>query len=107
MPFRDEAHVIELANATNFGLAGSVWTRDIARAHRVAHSLEMGIVWINDHHRIDPSSPWGGFKESGVGKENGIVTYEAYTKTQSVVVNLSDEPFDWFDENKAVEKRYS
>lgn len=107
MPFRDEAHAIELANATNFGLAGSVWTRDIARAHRVAHSLEMGIVWINDHHRIDPSSPWGGFKESGVGKENGIVTYEAYTKTQSVVVNLSDEPFDWFDENKAVEKRYS
>ncbi|MCB5362398.1 aldehyde dehydrogenase [Pusillimonas sp. CC-YST705] len=107
MPFKDEAHAIELANATNFGLAGSVWTRDIARGHRVAQALEMGIVWVNDHHRIDPSSPWGGFKESGIGKENGIVTYEAYTRTQSVVVNVSDESFDWFDDNKTVEKRYS
>ena len=106
MPFRDEAHAVELANATDFGLAGSVWTRDVARAHRVARRLDMGIVWINDHHRIDPSSPWGGFKDSGVGKENGIVTYEAYTKTQSVIVNTSDEPFDWFVDD-ATDKRYS
>lgn len=106
MPFRDESHAIELANATDFGLAGSVWTRDVARAHRVAGQLEMGIVWVNDHHRIDPSSPWGGFKDSGIGKENGIVTYESYSKTQSVIVNTSDEPFDWFVED-ATNKRYS
>lgn len=106
MPFKDEADAVEKANATQFGLAGSVWTRDVARAHRVANKLDMGIVWINDHHRIDPSSPWGGFKDSGVGKENGIVTYESYTKSQSVIVNTSDEPFDWFGED-GKEKRYS
>lgn len=106
MPFKDEADAISKANATQFGLAGSVWTRDVARAHRVANKLDMGIVWVNDHHRIDPSSPWGGFKDSGVGKENGIVTYEAYTKSQSVIVNTSDEPFDWFSED-GKDKRYS
>lgn len=106
MPFRDEAHAIEMANNTQFGLAGGVWTRNVSRAHRVASKLDMGIVWINDHHRIDPSSPWGGFKDSGVGKENGIMAYEAYTKLQSVIVNTSEEPFDWFIEDRS-EKRYS
>ncbi len=106
IPFKDEADAIAKANATQFGLAGSIWTRDVARAHRVASKLDMGIVWVNDHHRIDPSSPWGGFKDSGVGKENGIVTYEAYTKSQSVIVNTSDEPFDWFSAD-GKDKRYS
>lgn len=106
MPFKDEAEAISLANGTNFGLAASVWSSNVARAHRVAHSIQAGIVWINDHHRIDPSSPWGGFGDSGLGKENGIVCYEGYTKLQSIVVNMSDEPFDWFA-NDASEKRYS
>lgn len=106
LPFDDEADAIELANATEFGLAGSVWTHDLGRAHRVARALEMGIVWINDHHRIDPSSPWGGFKASGLGNENGIVTYESYTKIQSVIVNTSTGSFDWFDP-AATDLRYS
>lgn len=103
--FDTEEEAIALANGTEFGLAASVWTKDITRAHRVSQSIEAGIVWINDHHRIDPSSPWGGFKASGIGKENGIVCYEGYTKLQSVVVNLSDDRFDWFEDSS--DKRYS
>jgi acyl-CoA reductase-like NAD-dependent aldehyde dehydrogenase len=96
MPFDSEEEAVDLANGTEFGLAGAVWTKDVGRAHRVAHRLEMGVVWINDHHRTDPSSPWGGFKMSGIGRENGMVAYNAYTQVQNILVNLSDEPFDWY-----------
>jgi acyl-CoA reductase-like NAD-dependent aldehyde dehydrogenase len=106
IPFDTEEAAVALANGTQFGLAASVWTRDIARAHRVAQALQSGIVWINDHHRIDPSSPWGGFKMSGIGRENGLVAYEEYTQIQSIVVNLSDAPFDWYASDAAA-KRYS
>lgn len=106
IPFDTEDEAVELANGTEFGLAGAVWTDDVRRAHRVAHRLEIGIVWINDHHRIDPASPWGGFKMSGIGRENGLEAYHEYTQTQNIVVNLSDEPFDWFVED-ASGKRYS
>lgn len=106
MKFKDEAEAVSLANGTAFGLAASVWSPNIAKAKRVAEGIEAGIVWINDHHRIDPSSPWGGFKDSGLGKENGIVCYEGYTRMQSIVVNTAEEPFDWFaDDGK--QKRYS
>jgi acyl-CoA reductase-like NAD-dependent aldehyde dehydrogenase len=106
IPFETEEEAISLANGTEFGLATSIWTRDIARAHRVAHSLQSGIIWINDHHRIDPCSPWGGFKMSGLGRENGLVAYEEYTQIQNIIVNLSDETFDWYAED-GLEKRYS
>lgn len=106
MPFSDEAQAIALANGTDFGLATSIWSKNLARAKRVAEKIEAGIVWINDHHRIDPSSPWGGFKDSGLGKENGIVCYEGYTKKQSIIMNMSEEPFDWFADDGQV-KRYS
>jgi acyl-CoA reductase-like NAD-dependent aldehyde dehydrogenase len=106
IPFDTEDEAVGIVNDTEFGLAASVWTQDVGRAHRVAHRLESGIVWINDHHRIDPSSPWGGFKMSGIGRENGLVAYHEYTQSQSVIVNLSDEPFDWYaDDGQA--KRYS
>lgn len=96
MPFGSEEEAVRLANGTKFGLAGAVWTKDVRRAHRVAHQLEMGVVWINDHHRTDPASPWGGFKMSGLGRENGLVAYDGYTQVQNILVNLSDEPFDWY-----------
>ncbi len=96
MPFDDEQHAIEIANNINFGLGASVWTRDITRAHRVAEKIEAGIVWVNDHHRIDPGSPWGGFKWSGYGKENGMAAIQEYTDLKSIWINKSDEPFDWY-----------
>lgn len=106
MPFDTEEEAVRLANGTEFGLAGAIWTNNVRRAHRVAHQLEIGVVWINDHHRIDPASPWGGFKMSGIGRENGTEAYHEYTQIQNVVVNLSEEPFDWFVED-VTGKRYS
>ncbi|MBK3734186.1 aldehyde dehydrogenase family protein [Azospirillum brasilense] len=106
MPFDDEEEAIALANGTEFGLAASVWTEDVRQAHRVAHRMQAGIVWINDHHRIDPASPWGGFKMSGIGRENGIAAYHEYTQIQNVIVNLSSAAFDWFADDGAI-KRYS
>ena len=70
--FSDEADAVSKANDSEFGLAASVWSTDVKRCHRVADKLEVGIVWLNDHHRNDPSSPWGGMKDSGVGRENGL-----------------------------------
>jgi acyl-CoA reductase-like NAD-dependent aldehyde dehydrogenase len=94
--FRDEADAVYKANASEFGLAASVWTRDIKLAHRMAKNLQAGIIWINDHHRNDPSSPWGGMKNSGFGRENGLDAYREYTQSKSVIVNTSDQKFDWF-----------
>jgi phenylacetaldehyde dehydrogenase len=95
-PFDDEADAVAQANDSPFGLAASIWTRDIGRALRVSESLDIGIIWINDHHRIDPASPWGGTKDSGLGSENGHEAYQAYTRPQSVIVNTAQQPFDWF-----------
>ncbi|KAI0249940.1 Aldehyde/histidinol dehydrogenase [Lactifluus subvellereus] len=62
---------VELADDSQYGLAASIWTRNLSRAHQVAAQLQSGLVWVNTHHRNDPSSPWGGMKESGIGRENG------------------------------------
>ncbi|WP_164207106.1 aldehyde dehydrogenase family protein [[Micrococcus luteus] ATCC 49442] len=96
VPFDNEADAIQQANDSPFGLAASVWTQEIGRAIRVSKALQCGIVWINDHHRIDPASPWGGFKDSGLGSENGLDAYNACTKKQSLIINTSDSHFDWF-----------
>jgi phenylacetaldehyde dehydrogenase len=95
-PFTDEDDAVRLADDAQFGLAASVWTNDLGRALRVSERLDIGIVWVNDHHRIDPASPWGGFKDSGIGSENGLDAFRGYTKAQSVVVNTQPPGPDWF-----------
>jgi aldehyde dehydrogenase (NAD+) len=92
MKFRDEAEAVELANAVQFGLASGVWTRDLARAHRMAAAIDAGTVWINTYRAMSPMSPLGGFKLSGMGKENGVDVMREYTRVKSVWVNTSDEP---------------
>jgi len=102
--FANERHAIELANDSQFGLGAAIWTRDMATAFRVSESIEAGIVWVNTHHRNDPSSPWGGATSaSGVGSENGMDAYYEYTTTKSTIINyasaeesLASE--DWFRE---------
>ena len=103
MPFEDEADAIRIANDTRFGLAASVGTGDVARAHRVASRLLFGMVWVNDHHRLDPASPWGGFKNSGMGRETGIESFDqfVFTELRAVTVNTSGETADWYQKDGA------
>jgi aldehyde dehydrogenase (NAD+) len=79
---------VEKANATVYGLAAAVWTRDISKAHRIARSIKAGTVWINTYNLYDPALPFGGFKESGFGRDQGKDALEKYTQTKSVWVQL-------------------
>lgn len=90
LSFKAEDEAIARANATNFGLAGAVFTRDFVRAHRVATWLQAGIVWINDYNITPPEVPFGGYKQSGIGRENGLQAIEHYTQVKTIYANLGD-----------------
>ena len=96
IPFDDEDDAVRLANDSPFALGSAIWTRDVARAHRVAGRLEMGMVWVNDHHRLDPSSPWGGLKESGIGREGGWESFHEFTHVRAVTVRTAPDDVDWY-----------
>ncbi|WP_326795014.1 5-carboxymethyl-2-hydroxymuconate semialdehyde dehydrogenase [Streptomyces sp. NBC_01808] len=89
-PFDDENEAVELANATQFGLAAYVWTSDIKRGHRIAHAVESGMVWINSHNVRDLRTPFGGVKVSGVGREGGVHSIDFYTESKIVHVALAE-----------------
>ncbi|MHC1561193.1 aldehyde dehydrogenase family protein [Actinomycetospora sp. C-140] len=88
MPFRDLDDAVAQGNDTEFGLAAAVWTRDVSKAHRAASGLRAGTVWVNQWGALDPSVPYGGFKQSGVGREHGQSAVEMYTETKTVMVAL-------------------
>jgi phenylacetaldehyde dehydrogenase len=87
-PFDDPNDILAAANDTVFGLAAGVWTKDVSNAHKVAAGLRAGTVWVNCYNVFDPALPFGGFKQSGWGREMSHNALECYTETKSVVVKL-------------------
>jgi acyl-CoA reductase-like NAD-dependent aldehyde dehydrogenase len=86
--FRDEAEAVSIANSTEYGLGGGLWTANLQRAHRVAGAMRSGMVWINCYKRVNPGSPFGGVASSGYGREMGFEAMHDYTEAKSVWVNV-------------------
>ncbi|WP_067461682.1 aldehyde dehydrogenase [Actinomadura macra] len=96
LPFDDEEEAVAIANGTPYGLTAGVWTRDVKRAHRLAHRIRAGTVWVNTYRLASPVVPFGGLGRSGHGRENGIEAVREFTRTKTVVLELGDDIPDPF-----------
>lgn len=99
-PFQDEEEAIRLANDSIFGLAGAVFTTNAERSMRVAKRIRSGIIWVNTYHPAFTEAPWGGYKQSGIGRELGTFGLEAYTEVKQVVWNLTSAPLSYYHWNR-------
>ncbi|MFI9625848.1 aldehyde dehydrogenase [Streptomyces sp. NPDC052042] len=97
IPFSDEEHAVQIANDTPFGLAAGVWTTDVARAHRMVRRLRAGTVWVNNYRKTNYVAPFGGFQESGLGRENGIDAVNEYTEVKTVWIDMGNRITDPFN----------
>lgn len=91
IPFKDDEEAIAIGNDVLYGLAAGVWTQSLRRAHRMASALEAGTVWVNTYRALSPLSPFGGYKRSGLGRENGIEAVRAYLQVKSVWMDMNEE----------------
>ena len=94
--FTTEEEAVQLANDSIYGLSGGVWTSDIAKAERCVAKMRMGTVWINDFNSYFPHAPWGGYKQSGIGRELGKSGLDEYTETKHILHNLDPQSMNWF-----------
>jgi len=100
MKFSTEEEVIEMANDSDFGLAGGVWTRDLNRAIRISRAIEAGRIWVNTYNAIPEGAPFGGYKTSGIGRETHKVILDHYTQMKNIMINLSEEPSGFYPYEK-------
>ncbi|KTD83053.1 glycine betaine aldehyde dehydrogenase [Legionella waltersii] len=96
IPFDTEEEAIHIANDTEYGLAAAVWTQNLTRAHRVTSQLRAGILWVNHYHPTYNEMPWGGYKQSGSGRELGLYGIESYLEIKQVNINLDETPIGWY-----------